>query len=398
MHYVILISIILVFTQTLLFSLLGIKINNSSPFILKIAPSLYLLIAVFLHPKFKFYVTREVAFSFIAFSVFFLYSLLLNRDLYISGYINSFLLPILFYILFFSKDGYLRFSNFLIYFVIIFMLANCFEAYLERIFHFKLIKNIDDIRASDKILNALSFRSNAFFGHPLANGQITSLCISFILISYNKLRKKILYLLFFLLAMLCFNTRFSIVLSLITVSFYFLYNIFSNRKVYPRLRRKYIQVIFFILLFFTFLLFETNLGGRLMTEGLYGNDSSSLARTDVLAIFNFLSIKDILFGANDQLISFLMYRTRTDNLIIENPFIVFTLKCGIVLTFFLFYSQYLMIKRSIKSWSPFQKAIVLLPWILNISSNISIAGGAMSISYLLIFIFLYNRNEKNILI
>lgn len=82
-----------------------------------------------------------------------------------------------------------------------------------------------------------------------------------------------------MLALLCFNSRFSIVLSAVV---YILLN--YKNMIYSRHRIKYVLCIGLTSAVFLYMLFNTSFGGRLLDLGLYG-DASSMARTEILDIF-----------------------------------------------------------------------------------------------------------------
>ena len=116
-----------------------------------------------------------------------------------------------------------------------------------------------------------------------------------------------------MLALLCFNSRFSIVLSAVV---YILLN--YKNMIYSRHRIKYVLCIGLTSAVFLYMLFNTSFGGRLLDLGLYG-DASSMARTEILDIFQVVDYREFMFvGIPYEDIIYIQAMAGLDYLIIEN--------------------------------------------------------------------------------
>ena len=114
-----------------------------------------------------------------------------------------------------------------------------------------------------------------------------------------------------------FNSRFSIVLSAVV---YILLN--YKNMIYSRHRIKYVLCIGLTSAVFLYMLFNTSFGGRLLDLGLYG-DASSMARTEILDIFQVVDYREFMFvGIPYEDIIYIQAMAGLDYLIIENPWII----------------------------------------------------------------------------
>jgi len=275
-------------------------------------------------------IPKECWHPLIIFFIILIYVILLNRELYIYGYIRAWLMPIVIFCAIKNCNLTKTDKFFVLNILFLFMICNFFVSYIERIVgQHLLLTNIDNINAEERGISYefFEFRSNGLLGHPLSCGQFTSLFLSFILISRCGHQFKMWFSIFAFIAMLCFNVRFSLVTCIISFVIYIIYNYKGSKN----------KLLFFfsfviITLICLYILYYTGLGGRLMNLGLYGNDDSSLARTDILAIFDYLDINAIIWGSDNSSIVKAMYRSGTEGLIIENPFVVYTLGFGVILT------------------------------------------------------------------
>lgn len=380
-------SLLLVFLQNCIIYMIGGGQSSLASFPLPLL--FFLFVAVYsLFVKGK-YPKEMIAPLFICF-LFVSYSILFQRELYYIGFISAWLMPIFLIISMKNISISSKNINFVAKFLFCFVVANFFVAYIEHAFHVHLMTNIDNQNAvlMGKLSEKYEFRSNGLMGHPLSCGQLTSAFLSFVLISSCQLKHKFYFCLFAFLAMMCFNTRFALVTCGLSFFIFLLYNI--KRSPY---KGRYIVISIILLVFSGLVLFKTGLGGRIVHIGLYGNDASSLARVEIFKVFDYMDLNSLLFGSKNDFLVYAMKCGKIDNLIVENPFLVYVLSFGLIMAALLFVIYFRMILGQMRSWSLYEKIIVLLPWSCNIFSNISLAGGATSISSLLVFVYLYNRRH-----
>lgn len=316
----------------------------------------------------------------------------LNRDLYLYGFIRAWIMPIVVVCALYNCKLSGKTRNTLINILFIFVICNFLVSYMEKMAGQHLVMtNIDNINAEKMgvTFESFEFRSNGLMGHPLGCGQLTSLFYSFILISGCSHKKKMIFSLFAFIAMLCFNVRFSLVTCVISFFIYILMTMKDSKHKFLL----FSSVSFFVLIC-VYILYNTGLGGRIMNIGLYGSDDSSLARTEIFALFNYIDVSTLLYGLSDTAITKAMYNSGTENMIIENPFIVYSLSLGVVLTTLLFFVFSKFIYKMTLEWTFGKRVLVFVPFLMNIFSNISLAGGATSLSLLIMFIYLYEYRQS----
>lgn len=171
-----------------------------------------------------------------------------------------------------------------------------------------------------------SFRSQALFGHALANSLIVSTINIFILAS-NSISNRNKYLIFFLtlIAVLCFNSRGNIII-VVVFSIPFLYSIYKEGDSKIKL---FSWLFVGSITYFVVNLQNIGLGGRLFNISLSSNDSSTMARFEAFDIFEFLDIQSILWG--QEIKTYLMaMAVHTNASYVENGFIAVILRFGIV--------------------------------------------------------------------
>lgn len=225
-----------------------------------------------------------------------------------------------------------------------------------------------------------NFRSCSLLGHPLYNALCISIIMSFVLCSPLKNKYKYLLWLFGYIAILCFNTRSSIVGHLLLLSIYIFYNIFWGKQI--NIKNKVLTLFIFTIIIFSiiFLINTIGIGGRLIELGLFDEDSAQ-TRIDIWTIFNFTDIKDILFGINSDQFSLLLYQSGL--FVTENYWIDQLFRFGIVfmIPYILFYIAFC--KKIYKGYGIFRSMFTCMTFILISSTN-----NSLSTNYLAIVIFL----------
>lgn len=230
------------------------------------------------------------------------------------------------------------------------------------------------------------FRSFSLRGHPLANGAVVSLMISFILISKLSILKKNILVLLGIISLLCFNSRFAIV---ITCAMYgiFVFKEMKDKHVKAKLK------FFYLLLVATFIsvlgyLFMHGWGDRLVNNGL--DDDSSGARIVALKLVTDRSISDLLLGYKANEIEQMTYSLNGIGATIENCWIIFLLQYGIIFLVVGVLLYIPMVKKQIRWYPRFESYFILVPWLFITSSTNSIAGGGITICMLFIMFFAFD--------
>lgn len=274
--------------------------------------------------------------------------------------------------------------------VLLFFYIECGLSILERVLMFHLFGNAASGDETATTLESYEFRSNALWGHPLTNSALTTFLLPFILLNeeYSIKKRNLLWSLG-MLSLLCFNSRMAIVCS---ATIYILINFKSI--IHSRYKAQILLGISIITVSFFYTLFYTSLGGRLLDLGLYGSDSSSLARTEILEIFSCINLKDFIFiGIPYSEIDMIQHKAGLDYLIIENPWIIFIFRYGILQTIAMFLFFIPIFKKWLNPYGNYHAIIIAIFFIMIISSSNSLAVGSTSIAQLFLFAYTFSNSQ-----
>lgn len=238
--------------------------------------------------------------------------------------------------------------------------------------------------------NSFGFRSHALLGHPLSNSAFTANVMFFLLITTFSIKKKLCLWILGFTALLCFNSRFSIVLSVLGIFVWAIKEFIYDQKHHKgNIIYLMIPVIVSVIVF---LLIQAGYGQRLVNMGLI-DEGSAGARIEIWNIFKYVDWKDLYFGMTQERQSLLLYLSGTDNLIIENCWIIFVLLYGYVFTISMFIYYTHMFRRFLNEYSLWHSCLVMIPWLLTISTSNSIAHGG-GITSMLFFIYVFQPMKR----
>lgn len=234
------------------------------------------------------------------------------------------------------------------------------------------------------------FRSFSIHGHPLQNALIVSTIMTFILVSPLKIKYK--YLLWFLgyLAILCFNTRSSIVGNAALFGTYLLYTLFLDKKESLARKKRMAIVSIFIICAGLFLIFYLGMGGRLLDMGLL-DDSSAQVRIDIWSVFHYFSLDNFLWGIDLVQTRLILYQSGL--LVTENFWLDWLFKFGLVFLIPFVTLYFLFIKKLYKNYSLFKSLFTGLGFLLIASTNNSLSALFIPLYVFLISIRIFDINS-----
>lgn len=239
-------------------------------------------------------------------------------------------------------------------------------------------------------VGSADYRSVSIMGHPLYNALVVTIFISFILVSPLKPLYKFSIWIIGYAAILCFNTRSSIVGNALLLAAYLLYMLFADRKLSAASK-------FFILFFAciavalgAYLFFRVGLGGRLLEYGLFDDDSAAV-RVDLWRMFDYVNYEKMLWGMPLEEIRMIMYRAGIG--IIENFWINILFSLGTV--FFIPYVliYVLLIRRMYKGWNWFNACFSAGAFVLIASTNNSLSSCFFALFFFLICIIVFSPDN-----
>ena len=273
----------------------------------------------------------------------------------------------------------------------VFFIINSTIAILERLFLKNLLPNIGDDVVLD-FSQEEGFRSLGLMGHPLNGAFFTATMTLFVLFSYLKTRQKLILFFMGITSLFCYNSRAAILgVGMGTVA-YFLRNLLFDKTLKSRLYLIIGGIIFICIIKY---LLESGLGDRLVD---FGTDKSSEVRSDNLMVLYFLSIKDLLFGLNNNEVYYATLKYGGTTSIIENPWINYILRYGLVFlcVLVIFYGYYFY--NQIKDGKKYGYLIIFFVWLIVQSSNNGFSAACdTSIVLLMTLLFVFkhiNRHEK----
>ena len=303
-------------------------------------PMTYILVIFFFLAKTKIHGTFQWLYLFfvIFISVF---NLRTGREADMKMMTTGFILPIfLFNYLKNFKD--IKFKLIAQKGIVVFYCVVCGLALVERLLSVIILAR--NIEASED-----GFRSWALCGHPLANALLISIAMSFILLSDMKRKLELFFL--GMVALLCFNTRSSMMYwAAAAVMYYFL----------------------FAGIIVSVLMLSFGFGNRIITMGAY-DESSAAVRVAIFDIFNYYPLSDFQFGYPAKDIQMIQYRSGIYGMIIENYWLLFLLRFGYIFTSILSALMLTFMWKNLKGRKLFDIFYILAAFLMVSSTNNSLS-------------------------
>ncbi len=278
----------------------------------------------------------------------------------------------------------LKTRDFLRKIILLFYTSECLLAVYEQLnkkVFFPLLQVIDGDNTFFETSGNIDFqfRSNAFLGHPLLNALITSIILSFILISSISIRNKLFYYTIGLLALLSFNARGALIiwsfLSLYFLVVYIRANKYKSSKIL-------LILFFYVLLFFGlgYLILNFGFGDRLIMGEVL--DASAMSRFSVLNVFDFIPELDFWIG-NSNNVKLAMNKINAAG--IENGFIVVIINYGIIISTVLFCLYMIWLKKLFKTLDNWKVTFILIGFIVVGSTNNSLAAFVTWVFFIIVY-------------
>lgn len=229
-----------------------------------------------------------------------------------------------------------------------------------------------------------AFRSTALLGHPLNNALNLIVIMGFIYLSRNRFRQ--LFLLLGMVALLCFGSRGAIYGFLSITALHYVYARYIYRTVTFKVIRpnsRFYGYLYFLIggLLLTGLLFYTNFGDRLLSVSLY-DEGSAGARVRILDILHFINFQEILWGISPHRVE--VYMTRVDLGIIENFWLQWVLRFGLVFTVLLSISIICLLYNRLYYLYMHERIYLIFVFFVVASTNNSLATSTGAITTFLL--------------
>ena len=316
-------------------------------------------------------------------------NMLIKGEYQITNYVSAIIFPVCLSCLLntYSDDERIRHKVQKI--VLYFFYIECGMSIAERMLKIHFLGESGDDTIT--FMETYEFRSQALWGHPLSNAGMMTYLLVFILQNdeFSVKKKNILWGIG-MLALLCFNSRMAIVCSAV------LYVLINYKELFHS-KHKTTILCFMCLLAagFFYALFFTPLGGRLLNMGLYGEDSSSLARTEILDIFNGVDLNKFMFiGVPYSQIEIIQRMAGLDYLIIENPWIIFIFRYGILQTIAMVVFLVPLFRKWLMPYGTMNAIIISVFFIAIVSSSNSLAVGSTAIAQLFLFAYTFKKHSN----
>lgn len=329
---------------------------------------------------------KSLDIKFLLFSVILILYLITNNLTSNLAFIpNTIVLPILFSICIDSNNE--QFLKKIKKIIIFFFIINCSVAILERYLTIHLFEII--IETTDYS----GFRATAFQNHPLNNALITSVIMSFVLISnLNNAKKYTLFMLGFI-SIICYGSRSSIIGCTLMLFVHLIHDLLFS-KYYPRqIGAKNMTTycfIFFGIISTYFLITYTQFGERLMNTAYF--DDSANVRLEAFNIFNSIKVEDLLWGFSFQRIN--KMQSAAGIHLLENFWIEWLLRFGIVLTALLIPLFIAFIWNKTSQHSSFKRMFVTIFFLGIASTNNSLASSTAVVSVFILCSYCFFSHRK----
>lgn len=234
------------------------------------------------------------------------------------------------------------------------LITECLLALYERLNLTVLLATEETYSAMNRAGDSWSFRSSALFGHPLGNAMLVSVINIFILSSDLSANKKITYFLINLLALLCFNERGNIAITVVT-SIPLLIQLFKKGS--KQLKRTILLIGIPLFIGGIIQIAQSDFGGRLFNEQSGKHDNSTMARLEAFRAFDYLNNSELLIGGNhlNDKVAAKMHLAA-----VENGIISILLDYGIVLGIPLLWYLFLFQKEKLSVFPWWNKWLILL--------------------------------------
>lgn len=255
------------------------------------------------------------------------------------------------------------------------VLLNSYIAIFERIFSINLFP-----------INAYFgdvFRSTALLGHPLNNALITLVAFLYAASVPIPLMRKMYIMTVFLTGLICFGARGSLYVAVLSLFLFFIIPVFVSKSAYfKRINKAWIMLLVGTMTaLLLYLMLNTTLGERLVQASFY--DSSAEVRTQAFDVINFHDIGSYLFAKSQSEIERMSYYADVE--IIENFFIVWMLKFGLIITLLLLLFIYRLFYARLPVKGKINRHLVILMLLFAAATNNSLATNTQALSVFVIF-------------
>lgn len=269
-----------------------------------------------------------------------------------------------------------------------FFIVECFIAVVERLTYHCFFPDLGYETYFN--LGKTMFRSYALQGHPLSNAGLVLPMICFILVYQKKMKLKIFCFVMGVLAILCFNSRFVLILTLCAGGLYFAQFVFFQS--YSKSKKTVVVAFITMFLYLFQCALQYGLGDRIVSMGVL-DDSSAAARIDIFDIFQGCSLVDFLLPVEQGKLYFMMLNYTHS--IVENAWIILMFRYGLiwVAVTVLIYAK--LFAKAFKNESKKSIFFLVVPWLLNISSTNSLSNATMTISLIFIFQFIMGGSRAD---
>lgn len=348
---------------------------NFTSIFTSILPSFYLLILLLVRNRFRplnaeFKDKKEELLLFIIAIVLLIIQILTHATGFLGGIINLILLPPMFSYIYPVKSK--KYDYICRKILTAFYIINSLWAIAERLIKRNIFPFTGAVETDSNINYIQGFRSTALQDHPLNNALCLTVIMVFILSSKHiQLKTKLFLYTLGYLAVLCFNTRSSIILWSIIFFFFLVHYIYKENHKYQTKIKLLLFICILIPVAFYFIE-QFQLGDRIRTEKLL--DDSAMVRIESLYLLLDINLRNILLGMPPNQQELIMYHAGVK--IIENFWIVYLLRYGIIGFSLIIFGFSKLLKRILANYTNYQKYFCLLSFLLLASTNNSLSVNA----------------------
>ena len=312
---------------------------------------------------------------------------LTGRNAFWGNYLSTVGAPLIFYVLLYKKG--IQISQSAIQWIILsFYVLNSIVAIIERLNTFVFLPNVGFMNLFQT--DNEGFRSCALTGYPLMGATFTSLVMFFLLISAIKDLYKYTLWGIGAFALLCFNSRTAIICAGVSIFFYSI----KVLREKPSFSKNIILIIAIVIGYNLLeIAFREGYADRLSNFGVDGSSQVRMTNLNYLYKADFLNL---LFGYSKNEMKALAINTGNVGLIIENPWLIYIFRYGLIFFTILLIYYIFLFKKMLTDYSIIDTCIILIPWLIDISSNTGFGYTVnVLISQMCVCIFAFSKNTSN---
>ncbi|BAV09128.1 hypothetical protein SAMN05421788_101570 [Filimonas lacunae] len=313
-------------------------------------------------------------------TLLFIYLILADTGASLSPLIDTLVVPLVLLICFNSYGNNVKKDA--VHLACVLIMINSFLAIYERI----MGVNVFPIQNTYGFV----FRSTALLGHPLNNALYSLAFILYYLVINMSPGKKMIRIGILLIALVCFGARGCLYTAAISILMLYVLPVsVSYNDYFKRINKLYaISLVIVCFSVFVYMVLYTSFGERLMEASFF--DDSADVRLQAISLLDFNSISEMLWAKSQDVVDMISYGAGVD--IIENFFVVWILKFGLIFTVILLFALFYFLRNKNSIVNVWIKGLLLILFFVASATNNSLATNTQ-VLFVLVALFSFEKDK-----